>query len=148
MKTILHPTDFSELSKKILQLAQTRAEVVGGRLILLHIRQPQEVIEGEFGMPPPEPEPSDEQLLADLEALVPSNCAASVEVILSRGTIADEIIRIAKERQCDLIMMASHGHDGFFSRLFHTNVAELVKQQAPCPVMAITEADVREPAIL
>jgi nucleotide-binding universal stress UspA family protein len=148
MKTILHPTDFSELSKKILQLAQTRAEVVGGRLILLHIRQPQEVIEGEFGMPPPEPEPSDEQLLADLESLVPPNCAASVEVILSRGTIADEIVRIAKERQCDLIMMASHGHDGFFSRLFHTNVAEQVKQQAPCPVMAITEADVREPAIL
>src|ERR1051326_69767 len=110
MKTILHPTDFSELSKKILQLAQTRAEVVGGRLILLHIRQPQEVIEGEFGMPPPVPEPSDEQLLADLESLVPPNCAASVEVILSRGTIADEIIRIAKERHCDLIMMASHGH--------------------------------------
>jgi len=147
MKTIMHPTDFSELSKKVLQMAQTRAEVIGGRLILLHVRQPQEVIEGEFGMPPPEPEPTDERLLADLESLVPENCLASVEVILARGMVAEEIVRVAKERQCDLVMMASHGHDGFFSRLFHANVADQVKQNSSCPVIALTDADVAEPAI-
>lgn len=148
MKTILHPTDFSELSRRVLQLALTRTEVVGAHLILLHVRQPQETVEGEFGMPPPEPEPSDEKILADMEALIPANSAVEIEVMLARGMIAEEIIRVARERHCDLIMMGSHGHDGFFSRLFHANVAEQVKQQASCPVMALTDADVTEPAIL
>jgi nucleotide-binding universal stress UspA family protein len=111
----------------------------------LHVREPQEVVEGEFGMIPPEPEPPDEKVLADLEALVPPNHSADVEVVLALGMVAEEIIRVATDRHCDLIMMASHGHDGFFSRLLHANVAEQVTHHAPCEVVALTEEEL-EPA--
>lgn len=145
MRTILHPTDFSELSKKVLQAALARIDAEGGRLILLHVREPQEVVEGEFGMIPPEPEPPDEKVLADLEALAPPNHAADIEVVLARGMVAEEITRVAWDRHCDLIMMASHGHDGFFSRLLHANIAEQVARQATCEVVALTEQEL-EPA--
>ena len=145
MKTILHPTDFSELSTKVLQAALARAEAAGARLIILNVREPQEVVEGEFGMPAPEPEPSDEAVLSDLESLVPADTKVPVEAMLAFGVVNEEIVRVANERHCDLIMLASHGREGFFSRLFHANVAEHVKKDAGCQVIAMTEAESSEP---
>ena len=36
-------------------------------LILLNVKQPQETIQGEFGLMPPEPEPSDADILDRLD---------------------------------------------------------------------------------
>ena len=147
LKTILHPTDFSDLSRKVLAAALVRAKAHDAGLLLLHVCEPQEVIEGEFGMPPPESEPADELVFADLQSLLPVNTDVEVEMMVVHGVVADEILRVANDRHCDLIMLASHGHDGFFSRLFHANIAEQVKDKAPCQVLALTEQDVAEPAI-
>ncbi len=146
LKTILHPTDFSDLSKKVLRAALARAKGTGARLIVLHVREPQETIEGEFGMPPPEPEPPDEAVFADLESLLPDHSGVPVETMIAFGVVAEEILCVANDRECDLIMLASHGHDGFFSRLFHANIAEHVKKNAPCEVLALTEEQIAEPA--
>jgi nucleotide-binding universal stress UspA family protein len=147
LKTILHPTDFSDLSKKVLAAALARAKARDAGLILLHVCEPQEVIEGEFGMLPPDAEPSDEVVFADLQSLLPANPDVEVEMMVAHGLVADEILRVANDRHCELIMLASHGHDGFFSRLFHANIAEQVKNQAPCQALALTEQDVAETAI-
>lgn len=144
MKTILHPTDFSELSKKVLGAALARAKATNARLIVLNVREPQEVIEGEFGMLPPEPEASDESVFADLQSSLPENAGVEIQTMIAHGVVAEEILRVAEERRCDLIMLASHGHPGFFSQLFHANVAEHVKKGAPCPVLAMTDAEFAE----
>lgn len=148
IRTILHPTDFSELSRKVLRSALARAQALGARLIILHVREPQEVIEGEFGMPPPEPEPSDAEVFARLSALLPVNAPVVVDTMIAHGVVAEQILRVAQEQHCDLIMLASHGHTGFFSRLFHANIAEQVKRDAKCPVLAMAEEDMREPALV
>src|SRR5476649_719804 len=57
LKTILHATDFSDLAANAFHAAFALARAHGARLILLYVKQPQEAIQGEFGLSPPEPEP-------------------------------------------------------------------------------------------
>jgi len=137
LRTILHPTDFSELSNRALERAVTLAREHGARLVLFHVHEPQEVIEGEFGMLPPEPEHDDEALLAELLRLAPADCPFRVECRVARGVVVEEIVRAAKDTQSDLIVMATHGPRNFFTSLFHANIAEHVKKEAPCEVMAV-----------
>lgn len=149
MKTILHPTDFSELSRDVLATALALAEQHRARLILLHVRQPQEVVEGEFGMIPPEPEPTDEELLAELRTLLPAErSAVNVELMVARGPVAATIVRVANSTQCDLIMLGAHESEGLLDRLFYTDIANEVKKDAPCRVVALSRAEAAQPAIL
>ena len=137
LNTILHPTDFSEQSNGALQTACTLAREHDSRLILFHVHEPQEVIEGEFGMLPPEPEPTDEELLAGLQRLVPADGSFPVECRVARGVVTEEILRAADETQCDLIVMATHSPRNFITRWFHANVADHVTKEAPCEVRIV-----------
>jgi nucleotide-binding universal stress UspA family protein len=142
---ILHPTDFSDLAINAFHAAHALARDHGASLILLYVKQPQEEVVGEFGMPPPEPEPSDEDILARLDKLAPSGSSVRVETMVAHGVATEEIVRVAKKAKCDLIVMGTHGRKGL-RRLFHANIADHVARSAPCPVMALrsaqTEADV------
>lgn len=139
LKTVLHPTDYSDLSNRALRTALALAQEHGARLILLHVQEPQETIEGEFGMPPPEPEPDDQAILAQMHQLLPADLSIPVEYQVAHGNIADEIVKAAEATQTDLIVLARHGERNFFSRWFHANVAEHVIALAECEVMAVTE---------
>jgi universal stress protein A len=149
-KTILHPNDFSPLSQKALRRACDLAQEHRARLIVLHVQEPPEVIEGEFGMLPPEPLPQDETILADLERLVPANASIDVECMVAHGLVAEEIVRVAKETGTDLIVMASHGRRNLLTRWFHTNTAEVVREDAPCEVMTVesTPVETEAPVLL
>jgi nucleotide-binding universal stress UspA family protein len=142
--TILLATDFSELATNAFHAAHALARDRGARLILLYVKQPQETVEGEFGMPPPEPEPSDEEILADLEALLPEGSPVQADAMVAHGMAAEEVVRVARETHCDLIVMGTHGRR-WLSRLLHGSVGDQVTRSAPCPVLALrsaqTEAD-------
>ncbi len=150
LKTILHPTDLSDLSQEALRKAYGLAQENGARLILLHVQEPQEVIEGEFGMPPPVPEPEDETIRAELHGLVPANPSIQVEYRLARGFAAEEIVRLAEDTQSDLIVLASHGRRNLLTHWLHANVAEQVAREAPCEVMIVetTPIEKAEPVFL
>jgi nucleotide-binding universal stress UspA family protein len=149
LKTILHPTDFSDLAVNAFHAAHALAQAHGARLFLLYVVQPQEVIEGEFGMLPPEPEPSDEELFEQLRQLVPEGSPVQVEPLVAHGPAADAIVEAAKNTNSDLIVMGTHGRKGL-ARLFYGNLADTLTRRAPCPVMALrssqTEADVPPPS--
>ena len=55
---------------------------------------------------------------------------------LVKGLPAAEILRVANESGCDLIMMGTHGLSGL-AHLFMGSVAELVMRKAPCPVLTV-----------
>jgi nucleotide-binding universal stress UspA family protein len=136
LKTILLATDLSDLSTNAFHAAHSLARDHGARLILLYVKEPQETVEGEFGSPPPEPEPSDEELLEQLTELVPEESPVETEPVVVHGMAADTIVQVAKEMRCDLIVMGTHGRKGL-RKLFHANVADHVTRAAPCPVMAL-----------
>jgi nucleotide-binding universal stress UspA family protein len=136
LKTILLATDLSALSANAFHAAHSMARDHGARLILLYVKQPQEAVEGEFGSPPPEPEPSDDDLLEQLADLVPEDSAVETEEMVVHGVAAETIVQTAKKTKCDLIVMGTHGRKGL-GKLFHANVADHVTRAAPCPVMAL-----------
>ena len=59
-----------------------------------------------------------------------------VETWFSRGFAPDEIVRVAAEVGCGLIVMGTHGRTGL-GRLLMGNTAESVLPEASCPVMIV-----------
>lgn len=64
---------------------------------------------------------------------------AGVKYRLVQGEAADEILRLAQELDCDLIVMGTHGRKGL-PRLLLGSVAEKVLREATCPVLTIKVA--------
>jgi nucleotide-binding universal stress UspA family protein len=59
-----------------------------------------------------------------------------VEKIVERGVPFVEIIRTAKEKKADLIVIGTHGRTGIDHMLFGST-AEKVVRKAPCPVLTV-----------
>jgi nucleotide-binding universal stress UspA family protein len=136
LKTILHATDFSELAANAFHAAYGLARAHNASLIVLYVKQPQETIQGEFGLMPPEPEATDAAILNRLDELVPKDAPIRVERLVVHGKPAETIVQVAKENRCDLIVLGTHGRKGL-ARLFYGNVADTVTRAAPCPVLAL-----------
>lgn len=62
--------------------------------------------------------------------------AANVDTEIGEGDFAEEIIRIAKEKKSDIIVMGTHGRKGF-DKIFMGSVAEKVLQKTDVPVFII-----------
>jgi nucleotide-binding universal stress UspA family protein len=61
---------------------------------------------------------------------------ADVEVEVAEGSIVGEILRVARERGAETIVMGTHGLSGF-DRLVLGSVTEKVLHNASCPVLVI-----------
>jgi nucleotide-binding universal stress UspA family protein len=59
-----------------------------------------------------------------------------VRSTVTPGSPADEIVRFARERATDVVVLGSHGRAGL-ARLLLGSVAERVVREAPCPVLVI-----------
>jgi nucleotide-binding universal stress UspA family protein len=135
-KTILHPTDFSDTSAPALTMAVDLACDYRARLILLHAVEPP-VYAGELGL---DAFPShDDRLVAErrLAALATGPAArADVESLVTEGIAPREIVRVARERRCDLVVVSSHGRSGI-GRVLMGSIAEEVARHSPCPVLIV-----------
>jgi nucleotide-binding universal stress UspA family protein len=59
-----------------------------------------------------------------------------VEYRVLDGAPAVEILEAARQVQCDLIVLGTHGHTGL-ERLVMGSVAEEVMRKAKCPVLTV-----------
>jgi manganese transport protein len=60
----------------------------------------------------------------------------SVTTLLAAGTPADELVRVAKEQQVDLIAMSTHGHR-FLSDLIHGATVDRLRHLVDIPVLLL-----------
>jgi nucleotide-binding universal stress UspA family protein len=134
--TILHPTDFSRNSESAFHMACALARDYGARLVLLHVKPLPTVAYGEFGALPPEATDHLEELKERLARVQADDSAIAVDRYVVEGEIAWEILRMAGEVKCDLIVMGTHGRGGL-GRLLMGSVAELVVRKAGCPVLTV-----------
>jgi nucleotide-binding universal stress UspA family protein len=65
-----------------------------------------------------------------------SNAGLSVQTHLAMGDPATELIRVAEERQVDLIAMSTHGHR-FIADLLHGTTADRVRHLVKVPVLLL-----------
>jgi nucleotide-binding universal stress UspA family protein len=136
VQVVLHPTDFSEPSHEAFELACSIAREHGARLIVLHVRTPAKVALYN-GVPAVEQlDRHDRQEEEMLRRVQPPDAGVQTEHRMAKGLPAEEIVRLARETQSDLIVMGTHGRTGL-RRLLLGSVAEQVIRQAPCPVIVV-----------
>jgi nucleotide-binding universal stress UspA family protein len=138
IRTILHPTDFSQHSTNAFRLSCALARDYSARLILLHVlERPVAVYAGVMTPQPPPPATEPRQAaIQQLQHMEPADGTLSVERLCEEGEPATGILQIAQERGCDLIVMGSHGRSGL-GRLLMGSVAEEVVRKAACPVVIV-----------
>jgi nucleotide-binding universal stress UspA family protein/quercetin dioxygenase-like cupin family protein len=138
LRTILHPTDFSDTSRHAFQTACDWARDHNARLIVFHVLPPAP------GCAFPEPAPNPLRPAESQETLrqwglawpEPPDPQVRVEHRVAEGDAPREILRLAQALPCDLIVMGSHGRAGL-GRLLAGSVAEEVLRQALCPVLVV-----------
>jgi nucleotide-binding universal stress UspA family protein len=137
LRTILYPTDFSEVSQQAFCVACALARDHGACLIVLHVLTPPPLVT--FGEMEKvfQQEGGYRQLLErKLAGLRPPGGGVGVVPRLADGDPAAEIIHVAREVPCDLIVIGTHGRTGL-DRFLAGSVAEQVLRKAPCPVLTV-----------
>ncbi len=138
LKTVLHPTDFSEPCRAAFELACSIAREHGARLIVLHVTTVPDLAYQGYGVPGA-PLQAEEYLTAareNLAQLRPAKDGIAVDRRIVEGDPAAEIVRAAAQEGVDLIVLGSHGQ-GALRRLLLGSVAEQVLRQAPCSVLIV-----------
>ncbi len=69
---------------------------------------------------------------------IPKHAAWTSEQDSWQGDVVDHILRISEDRDADLIVMATHGHDGFLDAIRGSNT-ERVLRGARCPLLAVPD---------
>ena len=69
-------------------------------------------------------------------ATIPDGSFGRAETLTRRGSVVDAIIETAHERDADLIVMATKGHQGFLDAL-RGSTTEQVLRRAGCAVLAV-----------
>jgi nucleotide-binding universal stress UspA family protein len=139
---ILVPTDFSKSSSNALVYGAEFARRFGAEVHLLHVVQDLALFIPEAVMLAPPMMPPIEQFVsaarAALERAVRELNMADVNIVpeVAEGTPFEEIVRFARDKDIDLIVMGTHGHTGL-AHLFLGSVAEKVVRRAPCPVLTV-----------
>lgn len=140
IKTILVPIDFSDNSETVMDYAISIAHQFKAHIILCFVAQlytdysdffipqmPVVAIEEEID------KAAKERMHIFVEAY---STDIKIEECVLIGNVAHEILTLAKKRQVDLIVMGTHGYQGFEKILFGS-VAEKVVKTAPCPVLTV-----------
>src|SRR5262245_17478330 len=135
IRTILHPTDFSQTSQTVFKLACDLARSLGADVVVAHVL-PRPVTVPEAAWMTIDLKSYWADLKAQLTHLFPEEPGVRVSHRLLEGDQATEILRLAQGIPCDLIIMGTHGRTGL-SRLALGSVAEQVVRKAPCPVMTV-----------
>lgn len=141
IKSILFPTDFSQGARAAMDHALSLARDYDARLILLYVIQ--DISIAEWYIPS---SLSVTDLVEDMQksawsemdkwAAEVSGSVKNVEKMVVRGVPFVEIIRTAKDRKVDLIVIGTHGRTGIDHMLFGST-AEKVVRKAPCPVLTV-----------
>lgn len=143
IKTILFPTDFSNGARAAMDHAVSLARDYQAKLILLYVIQ--DISIAEWYIPS---SLSVADLVEDMQKSAWQEMekwgaevseVKDVEKVVVRGVPFVEIIKTAREKKADLIIIGTHGRTGIDHMLFGST-AEKVVRKAPCPVLTVRMA--------
>ena len=132
---ILHPTDFSDLSKNAFRVACSLARDHRARLVVLHVISDLAAKEVVWDIIEPLQKYHD-RLEQKLHEFATPDPQIPLEFRLEQGNPTRQIVQVARELPADMIVMGSHGRTGI-NRLLLGSVAEDVQRKAPCGVLTI-----------
>jgi nucleotide-binding universal stress UspA family protein len=147
---ILAPTDLSKYSGFALEWAAYLAQCMKAELVLLHVLTDEEgkiieevigegaVVQIPKGIRQNVVEDRQKKLNEQYEMVVPRDIKAAlkVEQMTRIGVPFLEIVKVAKEKDVDLIVMGTHGRTGL-AHVLIGSVAEKVVHHAHCGVLTV-----------
>ena len=143
MKKILYATDFSENSKYALKYALSFARRFEAKLFILHVIQQPTYPLGMYAEISFDAMDKFSQSIAEATEKEMRTLKETMmgdfkdyETIVLQGTPFLEILRTAKEKEVDLIVVGTHGRTGLDHVLFGST-AEKVVRRSPCPVLSV-----------
>jgi nucleotide-binding universal stress UspA family protein len=140
---ILYATDFSKASARALDEAVSLAKQNKAELLIVHVIEPMgqyatgEAFDGAALYMKME-EAAKEDAERAMQKLMRKLQEAKVKAtsLLLHGRAYDQILRAAKNRKANMIVIGTHGRTGL-SRLFMGSVAGRVVAGATCPVVTV-----------
>lgn len=135
---VLVPVDFSDCSLDALEYGIQIAKDFGATLSLLHVLEPVAYDDAHTLV-------QQDRLRSKLDLQfkpyvdVIRSAGISVRQEIRGGVPVDTILDWAGAKDCDLIVMGTHGRRGI-SHVMRGSVAEGVLRRAPCPVLAVRDA--------
>ena len=143
IRSILLPTDFSECASYALSYATEMARASSASIICVHVIEPVMPAVGYTGLSEPLPvadisEQLEDSATRELPKIAECEECAGLEIeeVIAHGDAASEIVRVAQEREVDLIVISSHGRTGL-GRILFGSTAESVVRHAHCPVLVV-----------
>ncbi len=136
-RNILCPIDFDANSPSAMEFAGKIAQETGGRIYLLH------VVPWTVAAVPIDAS----EVLAELKQAATARLRrlakekldgrVANEIVVTVATNpGNEVVRIARELNVDVVIMATHGRKGL-NHLVLGSVAERVVRESPCPVLTV-----------
>ena len=143
-KNILISTDGSEVAQKGIDQGLSLAKSLGARVTIVTVTERFPVYVGPHWIPGPteiadydaRQEEAAGQLLADAKAAADRLGVDAETVHVPQAQPAEAIIATASKRQCDLVVMASHGRRGLRRLLLGSQTAEVLVG-SPVPVLVV-----------
>lgn len=136
--TILCPIDFSDASRGAVRYARVLVEHFGGRLILLAVEDPllTEAIDLGTGhvWNPDDTRAELSRFAKNVIGNLPMK-AGAIEYEVAVGKPAQEILKVARDKGCDLIVMSTHGLTGV-RKMFFGSTTERVLRETTIPILA------------
>ena len=141
MKKILIASDFSDCARRAEEAAMALGRALDAELILLHVSVETPLYnEGMRGLVDPRKVYEAQREWAETtlaaRAAEMRGHGVSARSVIRSGVAVDEIVKLASEEPCDLIVIGTHGRGGL-GRFFLGSVADRVVRLAPCPVMTV-----------
>lgn len=134
---VLCPIDFSSPSRAALRYACAVAEHFGARLTVLTVNDPLLAESAELRLGPSW---MVEDSRRELQRFVAetfeqsSACHVDIRYEVAAGKPAPEILRVARQRGCDLLVMGTHGLTGM-RKMFFGSTTERVLRETSVPVL-------------
>ncbi len=142
IRRIVHPSDFSTASTRAFRKAIEMAKASRAELLIVHVLNPIMPVPGDAYIPP--------KVYDDLAASARAWARKQLDKLLARakkagvrakgflleGVAHAQIVRFARSKRADLVVMGTHGRSGL-AKLVLGSVAERVIGAAPCPVVTV-----------
>ena len=128
---ILVPVDFSDISINALRYAAAFASASGAGITILHIADPDSIMNDIKGNLSPEH-------MIDLLKAENYMKGIKTESVIKKGKVADLILAEAEKAEAGLIVMGTQGAGTLSRNLVGTNTTHVVGK-SKCPVLAIPE---------
>lgn len=142
-KKLLYATDFSKASARALDEAIKLAKENDAELLVLHVIEPVTAYVtgedfGSAGLYMKLEETTKKEAESSMHKLMDKLQKSKVKAksLLLKGTPHDQIVKAAKNRNADMIVIGTHGRTGL-SKLFMGSVAGKVVSTATCPVLTV-----------